>query len=105
MLSILPQVLHSLRTVMDERQMPGLRVVHFKNRFTVGPSPNWKDVMIHVIFVDEEDVPPEQRFMSEVQLSLKKMAMTRKNLGGHDAYSTFRSAKELQNFVETSYLG
>jgi len=56
--------------------------------------------MIHIVFVDDPNVEPIDRMLCEIQFSLKKLTMTRKEMGGHDAYSSFRSALEIQRFVE-----
>ena len=64
----------------------------------------WQDVMLHVVFTDD-GAPVAERVVCEVQLSLKKMTMTRKDLGGHDAYSKFRAAREVRMFVEANYVG
>ena len=95
-------VVLALQTVMqndDGDTFAGLQVVNMTNRFSVSPKERWSDVMFHIVFTDD-GVPPQERVICEVQLSLMKLTMTRRDLGGHDAYSKFRCAVEIQRFVE-----
>ena len=58
--------------------------------------------MLHIVFLDDSFATenPKNRLINEIQFSLWTLTMTRKNLGGHDAYAKFRCAIELEKYVK-----
>ena len=99
----LRNILSAIETLRSREKFPAVLVINVWNRFTVKAESRWQDVMLHLLF-EEEDVPASERLICEVQFSLMTLTMTRKDLGGHDAYSKFRVAQEVQRYVEANEL-
>jgi len=97
----LDQIIDAIRTLKDKTNFPQIEIINFTNRFKVKPPPRWTDVMVHVVFLDDPLAEtPKDRLINEIQFSLWTMTMTRKDLGGHDAYAKFRCAVELEKYVK-----
>ena len=70
----------------------GWKIVRVKNRFADGAqtSGGWADCLLNIVRSDD----PHQH-VCEVQLVHRKMLTLRKELGGHEAYNSYRTADEL----------
>ena len=70
----------------------GWNIVRVKNRFEADAqtSGGWADCLLNVVRADD----PLQH-VCEVQLVHRKMLTLRKELGGHEAYNSYRTADEL----------
>jgi len=73
-------------------------IIKARSRFKKVPN-GWMDVMVHIVFVDDGEAI-ENRIINEIQLALIPLTQSRKDLGGHSAYSDYRSAIELERLVE-----
>ena len=78
------QIVDAFETLNNDKEtFGGLQVINFRNRFMIEPTERWQDVMIHLIFIDDS---AEDRLICEVQFSIWKLTMTRKDLGGHEIF-------------------
>ena len=74
-----------------------INIISIWNRFTEEPNGKWQDVMVHLMF---DDVEEEHRVICEVQLCYVKFTTARKKFGGHDAYSDYRNAGEIERCAQ-----
>jgi len=73
-----------------------IRIVRLKNRWAKPSSGGWADILMNVIFVSGCDASViESNIICEIQLVHKHMLTVRSAMGGHDGYTSFRSAEEL----------
>jgi len=75
---------------------PTINVFNVWNRFTVEGNGRWQDVMCHFVFLDYDS---NSRVICELQLCYEGYTFARKNRGGHDAYSEYRNAMEIERCV------
>eukprot|EP00937_MAST-01D_sp_MAST-1D-sp2_P003009 g3009.t1 len=109
------EVLNELLKLQDEHK---IRVVRIKNRFAQPTAHGWADAVLNILCLDPAgashrtaaatDGERADKHVCELQLVHSKMLAARKTYGGHAAYSAFREAAELLDFVQAhakDYLG
>jgi len=50
----LGQIIEAFGTLNDKSKFPEIEIVNYWNRFPEKPSVRWKDLMFHIVFLDDE---------------------------------------------------
>jgi len=95
--NLLGQIIEAFTKLTMEEEAKWM-IIKARSRFENIPSGQWMDLMVHIVFVDDEETM-ENRMISEIQLALIPLTQARKERGGHHAYSDYRSAIELERLV------
>ena len=80
---------------IDEYEL--VEIVRIKNRFKKPNGGGWRDCMLNIVCVKD----PE-RIVCEVQIIHRNLMLARKDMAGHNDYTTYRSGVELQEAVRSN---
>jgi hypothetical protein len=72
---------------------PKVKIIRIKDRWSSPSNGGWADIMINVVF------PENEGHVCEIQFTHKQMSTVRKEMGAHHSYGTFRAAEELLELI------
>jgi len=91
------ELLGVLRLLLTLQAEGTIQLVRIKNRFKNPTAAGWADVMLNLVCLGGGDAISGH--VCELQLLHATMLKARKDLGGHNAYASFREAAEILEFI------